>query len=378
MINKVVVVGGDHHNTLGVIESLGQKNIEPYVALYTNYTDGYVLYSKYVEDGWCCSSEAALIKCLLNNFSDKVNKAVVIVTNDIVATILDKNYEILKDYFFLPITIPAGSMSDKMSKEYMTRLAEKVGFLVPKTWVIHNNEVPCGVTYPIITKAISSVEGSKENIRVCFKDEELHEFLTSGKHCDTIQIQQYIDKLYEFQLLGCSLKGGGEIIIPGRTHIYRPNGMDNTFFLRFDKCERELDNIIEKAKLFIKETGYSGPFSLEFLHDKNGNNYFTEMNFRNDGNAYCVTSAGTNIPYIFYLSQIGKDYQEELKRSDIRTTYLCPEVYYFTCLLSGELGFREWYQNMKRATCYTTYFKTDKKVFFWFVWLSLKKRLGWK
>ena len=55
MQNKIVVVGADHHNTLGVVESFGLKGLKSYVVLYTSRKDGYVLHSKYVESGCCCS-----------------------------------------------------------------------------------------------------------------------------------------------------------------------------------------------------------------------------------------------------------------------------------------------------------------------------------
>ena len=111
------------------------------------------------------------------------------------------------------------------------------------------------------------------------------------------------------------------------------------------------------------ETRYNGPFSVEFLRDKNGTDYFTEMNFRNDGNAYCQTCAGINVPYIMYLYYSGGDYKAELRKSYVHQIYMVPEIRYLQYKLSGEFGWKEWYRNMKKANCYTTYFKQDKAVF---------------
>ena len=33
MKNKVLVIGADHHNTLGIVESLGQKGLNSYVLI---------------------------------------------------------------------------------------------------------------------------------------------------------------------------------------------------------------------------------------------------------------------------------------------------------------------------------------------------------
>ena len=365
--NKVLVIGGDHHNTLGVIESLGAKGISPYVLVITNTSWAYVLKSKYVADGWVCHDEKQTVECILRNFNDTEHKAVVITTCDSAASLLDNNYDQLSPFLILPNTSTPGNLTNVMSKEYMSSLAREVGINVPKTWVVTDGSIPQDVEYPCITKAISSIAGTKENICVCRDEETLRHFLSDKAKCHTIQIQKFVDKEYEFQLLGCSMGYGKVILIPGRTHIVRPNGLDNTFFLRFDIIEPEYDSLVEKVRTFIKRTGYQGTFSVEFLRDKDGTSYFTEMNFRNDGNAYCETSAGINIPYIYYLYNSGGDYQTEIKNSSVKTTYLTPEFYYFRRMLMREFGIREWWHNMKRTTCYSTYFKDDKKPFVWFL-----------
>lgn len=375
-MNKVVVIGGDHHNTLGVIESLGEKNIHSYALLYTKYPFAFVKHSKYVVDGWCCKDEKEIITTLLFYFKDSVDKSIIITTNDTVADIIDRHHQELQDNFYLPTTIPEGSLSKCMSKEYMSELARTIGMNVPNTWIIKEGVIPDAIDYPIITKAISSVVGAKDNIEVCNNENELRTFLDKSGHAPVIQVQKFVEKEFEFQLIGCSFHSGEHVFIPGRTHIDRPKGMDNTFFLKFDSYESEFEETVQLAVEFVKQTKYSGLFSIEFLRDKNnGLNYFTEMNFRNDGNAYCVTKAGINLPYLYYLSLVGGDYKTEIENSRVHAVYLCPEIYYFTCLLSGELSFKEWFNNTRKSDCYTTYFKDDKSPFFWFLWYAIKKRL---
>ena len=119
---------------------------------------------------------------------------------------------------------------------------------------------------------------------------------------------------------------------------------------------------------------------MEFLHDKKGNNYFTEMNFRNDGNAYCQTCAGMNIPYIMYLFYSGGDYKSEIKNSKVRKIYMVPEFEYLEFKLKGEFGWKEWYGNMRKANCYNTFFKEDKAPFLQMIKNRmngfLKRRIG--
>lgn len=372
MKNDILIIGGDHHNTLGIIESLALKGKKSYVITISDSNISYVIKSKYIIRGWHFNSFDAVLKCMINEFNDVHNKIIVISSEDAATSFLDKNADILRSKFILPISKDIGKMSQLMSKEYMTKLANKVGLITPKTIIIKNNKIDNIIEFPCITKAISSIEGSKDNIRICKTKFELETFLNATQHCHTIQIQKFIDKEYEFQLLGCSLYGGKEILIPGRTHIYRPKGIDNTFFLKFSKCEENLKDTIEKVRSFIIETGYSGLFSFEFLKGKDGKNYFTEMNFRNDGNAYCVTDAGINLPYIWYLSNAGLDYKSEIENiQNIRDSYIMPELYYTKRMFAGEVPFKEWFKNWSIATCYTTYFKQDKKPFFYFLFVSL-------
>lgn len=363
MNNNVLVIGADHHNTLGIIESLGQKGIMSYVLIVADVKKSFVLTSKYVVTGWICKKPSDIIDIMIRNFDESNEKTIVFSSYDDVSAVLESNSRKLESRFILPITSIDTPLSTIMSKEYMSSLARKVGLQVPRTWIVTDSIVPEDIEYPCITKAISSIEGTKRNMRICHNRETLESFLKQTEHCPTIQIQKFIMKEFEFQLLGCSLNSGEEVIISGRTHIDRPNGIDNTFFLKFDKLEPWFQDIVSKSIEFVKATKYSGTFSIEYLHDINGCDYFTEMNFRNDGNAICQTAAGVNIPYIYYLYYSNGDYKEELCNSTVRPIYLMPEIYYFKCLTYGEFGLKEWWHNMKRTDCFITYFKGDTKPF---------------
>ena len=367
---EVIIVTIEFHNGLSIIESLGQKGIKTNVIDVTDEKKPYMLCSKYVKKGWKCKTFEETIPVLLNEFKSDGSKTLLISCSDDATAVLDKHYGELKDLYHLPLTAYHGRQEEIMSKQFMSNLAREVGLNVPQTWQVQaGQELPSDIVFPCITKAISSVAGTKENnIRVCYNRMELDEFVRSSGHAETLQVQLYIDKEYEFQFLGCSFDNGNEILISGRTHIVRPNGRENTFFLRFGAVEPELKPLEGKVRDFIKRTKYNGPFSVEFLHDKDGGaNFFTEMNFRNDGNAYSQTFAGMNVPYIMYLYYSGGDYVTEIKNSHIRPIYMCPEFEYLQFKLRGEFGWREWYDNMKRADCYNTYFKDDRALYFQFI-----------
>ena len=208
MTNKAVIVGKDHHNALSIVESLGRKGIRPYLVVLSKYRKSFVGNSKYVEKYWCCPDAQRVVAVLKENFADTEHKAVAYACDDETAVILDDNHAELESSLLLPTVKDAGTLSKWMHKDRMSKLAEEVGMTVPKTWVSTDNRIPDGIEYPVITKAHSSVEGSKSNLHICQDRTDLEEVMHKA-HCDTMVIQQYVSKVFEFQFIGYSSWGGG-------------------------------------------------------------------------------------------------------------------------------------------------------------------------
>lgn len=363
-MNKALVIGSDHHNTLGVVQSLGIKGIPVYVIIDDNPNISFVLKSKYVTKGWVCRDEIDVLNCLKTNFCDEKERAIVIATNDHIASLLDAHYDELQSTLICPNCKKQGALVEWMNKDKMDVAASEVGIRIPLSWIVKKGEYLSGIPFPVMTKSISSLEGGKSNIHVCRTQVELDKVLSEQIKYPLLQVQQFIDKKFEFQFIGCSLNGGEEIIIPGRTHIDRPKGMDNTFFLQYKPLDDSFKVLLDKVIVFIKKTGYSGTFSVEFLRDENGQDYFLEMNFRNDGNAKCLTAAGVNIPYIWYLYNIGGDYKSEIRKSQIQEVSFMPEETYFIQMLLKEVGFGQFIKDMWKADSYAVFSKDDKKPYF--------------
>lgn len=373
MQNKILIIGGNHQNPLGVIEALGQKGLRPYVIINCSDRSSFVLKSKYIQKGWLCSTDDETVSCILNNFCNTSDKTVVITCNDNMASLLSDHYDKFKDFLIIPGINRQGAVSEWMDKEKMSEVAESIGLSIPKSWLVSKNNMPSDIEFPCVTKSLTSVKNGKSEFTICNNQTELNDFVTNHAHSGTIQVQQFIDKEFEFQYLGCSLNGGEEIIIPGRTHIDVTTHFNNLTFLRYQKDKVVADSeTLSKTEDFIRMTGYSGLFSVEFMHGKDGKDYFLEMNFRNDGNGIVVTAAGTNLPYIWYLYNSGGDYVSELNSSIVKETYCVPEDSYFISMLQGDISYREWCRNMKRTNCYLTYFKNDTGPFWALMWLQKK------
>ncbi len=372
--NNIIVIGSDHHNTLGVVESLGMAGISPYVVIVSRVLEktSFVLKSKYCKDSGFTTTYDGLLDLLRRQFGnpDDGRRYIVITTNDQTASLLDNHLDELSKFLILPGTGKQGELEYWMDKLNMIKVAEAVGMNVPRTLTVKRGDTVDDFVFPCITKSISTLKGAKSNLHICCNIDELNRVLSKQTQYEEVQVQQFIDKDFEFQFIGCSINGGEDVIIPGRTHIVRPNGYDNNFHKHYILNDTSFDKVLSQTKDFIRQTNYSGLFSVEFIRDKSGVDYFLEMNFRNDGGAICVTASGTNLPYLWYLSQVDENtFRQELLSSTFTTVIYTPVVHYFYFMANGELSFREWLRNNRKTTQFSTYFKYDTAPF----WCHLKK-----
>ena len=128
--NNIIVIGGNHHNTLGVIRSLGYKGLRPYVILITNNNKPYICYSKYIKQYKCLSSPNEIVNYLLEIKDGFKSKPVVFSCADFVTAELDSHKTILDDYFHLPVG--KGNIVQVMNKVTMSKIANNCGILTPK------------------------------------------------------------------------------------------------------------------------------------------------------------------------------------------------------------------------------------------------------
>ena len=353
---KAIVLGGDHHNTLGVIRALGHAGIlSSLIILSDGDETPYVSKSRYVSGVKVIKRSEDLPDLLLSDYSSKTLKPVVFCCHDALESILDLNADKLGHAFILPRGTIPGSITELMNKEKMGELARKCGLRTPPE-----------EGFPCIVKPLVSKDGKKDWMRVCKNSEELERCVgLYGR--SNLQVQRYIDKEDEYQLIGCSLPDG-KVIIPGVSSILRPCPGSNTSFLHFSGP----DTIVESSPVidFVHSTGYVGLFSVEFVRDKDGTDYFLEMNFRNDGNAVCVVRAGVNLPLIWYLGATGQDYSKELDKP-VKSLYVVPEFEELSLLTSKTISLKQFFADLCKARAGMEFDIKDQKPF----WCQLSRRI---
>lgn len=101
--NKVILIGGNHHNGLGLARSFGVNGIKPYgVIVGEGAEHGFVRKSKYWAKTWVIKSDDEIVEFLLSIFRDEKEKPVVIPYSDGAAEEIDLSLDRLKEYFYCP------------------------------------------------------------------------------------------------------------------------------------------------------------------------------------------------------------------------------------------------------------------------------------
>jgi predicted ATP-grasp superfamily ATP-dependent carboligase len=249
-----------------------------------------------------------------------------------------------------------------MSKSVQCQIAEQCGLSIPQS-ICTNDPANLGKwnVFPCIIKPSESINGSKSDIKICHNFNEL-EHATREFQGKEFQVQQFIEKDTEFQLIGCSLTHGKNVTIPGYTSIIRQPDNTNTGYLLYKGADSFIsDSFLEKVKKFIQAIGYEGLFSVEFLRDKKGQDFFLEINMRNDGNAFCVTVAGVNLPYLWYQNGIGVQVTENTKK--IRPVHFMPEIEDLREAVHQKVGLFNWFRQLLKTEAHAVFYFKDPAPF---------------
>lgn len=302
MENKVIVFGCNHQNMLGLVRSLGEKGIRPFcVCLKSN--DGLVFRSKYPAECHYAESPQDGFEYIVSHFSAEAVKPILLSSDDMTETLFDVHASALREHFIVPASSEDGKLTRLMSKKNIAELAVKYGFKVP--WMIIINKVhgiPADLSYPVFTKSVKSIDGGKNEERKCNNKGEL-EVVLRNCNADGLLVQQFIDKVDEIDFIGYS--ANGKVFMPYIQHQLRFSDHAYGGYHRFNKAE---DNDLTRSiRKMLEEINFQGLFSVEFLVDRDGGWYFTEVNFRHDGHDYLITNAGINLPWLYCCAVTGKD-----------------------------------------------------------------------
>ena len=365
--SQPIVIGFSHYNTLGLLRSLGEAGYNPTLVLICEHDsdlNSFVTKSKYIGERHF-TSEGKLIETLKNIKVDNTD-CILFPAGDSIAEIIDKSYDELSVHFIVPnLGGQQNNLRNANHKENMRLCAAEFGFNTPKTWVVKSisDSTIDDVIFPVIIKAIHSQDASK-SIRIFNSKEELIPVVdTMLKQSSEVQIQSFIKKDKEVIYLGWAYNE--DVCIPclmEKIREYPPKFGGTGFGYFSPDINKYFD--IEQLKGMIRSYHYTGLFSVEYIIH-NGNPYFLEINFRNDGNGYFPGFGGVNLPVQLMLRCSGKPLNADRKISE--PFYMMREYNDFKWWKQSDYSFYKWLKDIKKVSVFQYWNRHDMIPFIFFL-----------
>ena len=344
-MNQVIIIGDSTHNTLSAVRSFGEAHIAQVLILVCHEDTCYVKYSKYLKaNNLYVVSELDECMSLLEQLSH-VKGQYLMTTFDAAAEWVDAREAKLSEWFLTPCR--GKQIGNLFNKAAQCELAKQCGLDVPQS-VVYDRETSLdgiSLVFPLLTKPLVSSKGAKEDIHICKNIEELKIALLENSHCQKYLLQQFIEKEYEIDAVGVSTNQG--VVMGGAIHKYRhwPRLVGAGAFGVFENMD-SFNVDVQKIEHFLHASGYHGPFSVEFLHTKEGKNYFMEVNFRNEGLAYASTCAGANL-HAYYV-----DASKKINWKKFRKTYMMNYSIDLLYVKEGDITICHWLKDFLRTRCF--------------------------
>lgn len=368
----VIVIGSNHHNTLGLIRSLGEKNLIVDVILEpSNLQFCNLRFSKYINKIHYLNN--------LNEIEDKLNyyrrkscNNIVLCGSDQAVAYFDAHYDELKDNFIFFNAGEKGRINFLLNKSNTFPIAEKYGFNIIKTWIIIDKDrLPNDITYPCFIKGNNSIHSSKSDISVCQNEAELKESLHNGAE---YLVQEYIIKEHELDIIGFAFNNGNKVIIPGAVRKIRDYTESQSNYIRLDNIKLYPEFKHMDIEGFIRELGYEGIFSIEVIYNK-GKYYFLEINLRNDGACWIYTAAGINFPYLWFLYANNRLEKCELENIKIKKSLYLMQLDDLRNIFKNRVTFLQWVKDFFKTRCFFVLNRKDIKPFIYQCYIPVRQLL---
>ena len=352
----------DHYNPLGLARSLGEVGIQSVVIAEKSKTD-ISSYSKYVKEYIRVDTAEDGYNELMEKYAGKYERNPFLLTcDDRTIEYLDRRYDEWKNYF---IGFNAGKkdrISKYMDKFEILELAKKYGLKTLDTICVERGIVPENLEYPIITKSISPVVGGwKSDVHICNNRDELMEAYSKIKAPQVI-IQKFIDKKNEYCIDGlCAAKGTIMFNAIESRYNYMIPGYYSPYMTVKNFGQTEIG---ESLAGMMKEIGFEGIYSIEFLIDQDDTYYFSEINFRNSTWSYAATKAGMNLPILWAEAMLtGKLDDDPTKPIEDGFMAMVEPIDYGKRVPTGKAEWGEWLRDFREAKCPFYYSRDDIEPF---------------
>lgn len=363
--NKVVLIGGDHHNGLGLVRTFGVNGIKPYgIIIEERSKRSFISFSKYWEKVWLVKNEDDALKILRENFLHEKYKTVIIPYSDSAAVLVDSNLlELNKRYICPSINNESGKIIELMNKQDQVKYADTHGFEMLPSLILQLDETSekSIFMYPVILKPVASIEGEKLDITICNNQDELQRALDKFRKLEysRVLVQKYLEKKREYVLTGAV--GEQEVSYNIVRHIRQwPANKGSGSFSEFaieENVNEYACNIMKK----MQKSGFCGVCDVEFFEDEAGKFYLNEINWRSSGRNFVSLYTEVYSTYAYYCWRTKLPFEGEFVNR--KQGFSMNEWTDFRHVFKGNIKFFNWLKDVARTDNYALWMKEDKKPF---------------
>lgn len=363
--NKVILIGGNHHNGLGLARSFGVNGIKPYgIIVGEGAEHGFVRKSKYWAKTWVIKSDDEIVEFLLNAFQNEKEKPVVIPYSDGAAEEIDLNLDRLKEHFLLPsIGGQQGKIAELMDKQKQVEFAQTYGIPMAKSCVVDLNDIrlPEDMIYPCIVKPVVSAEGEKSDIRKCDTETQtvayLQELREKGYH--RFLVQEYLIYDTEYLMVG-SISRQNQCWFNSKKIRVWPVVGGSSSCLQVTS-ENNVQEFFDEVRNAFGRVGYDGIFDVDALR-VGEKIYLNEINWRNSGTIYSVFGSKVYYPVNWYYWKTENQSPENFIRTCLDdTVYTMDESLDLRHVACGNITLKQWLRDKKKSKAFALWYTPDMR-----------------
>ena len=373
MERKYIVFGAEHYNPLGIVRSLGESGLEVDAVILKNIRL-VTSKSKYITRLKIVNSIEEGYQYILKNYGKRQGiKDIIYTSDDQITNFLDMRYEDLKERFFFFNAGENGRISRFQNKDAINKLALKYGLNVLDSWVVNKGDVPSDISYPVITKALTStIDNWKDEVYVCVNEEELIKAYAHIRS-ERILVQKYIKKKNELCLDGYSVAKGNDVVfnIASNYNYILPDTY-SPYMTIFNFNNKKVS---DSLKGMFSEIGFEGIFSVEFLVGERDELYFLEINFRNSTWSYASTRAGMPLPVLWAEGMISGHATRKVKKIPTGFTAMVEFDEYRNRVKCGKISLIKWLNDLRNARCRFCLGKKDPLPFLIIIFSKIKRKI---
>lgn len=299
----------------------------------------------------------------MDRFGREMPLPFLLTCDDRTVEFLDRRFDEWKDRFIGFNAGKKGRISEYMDKFNILGLAKKHGLNILDTVCVDKGVIPDELKYPVITKSVSPVVGGwKSDVHICRSKDELREAYEKILAPKVI-IQKYIDKKNEYCIDGfCADKGSIMFNAIESTYNYLLTGYYSPYMTVKNFSRPEIGKALAAM---MREIGFEGIYSIEFLIGQDGGYYFSEINFRNSTWSYAATCADMNLPLLWAETMLGGHLPDNSRKEIGENFNAMVEPIDYAKRVKGSLASAgEWLKDFKQAKCCFYYSEDDLEPFY--------------